>query len=106
MDTAKAVVAITQAIEALNNLLAVMQETPPNSKDRLNALVETTPSPAGRTMVRWTKEEHDYLCNMWGKLSAETIAKRLGRTANAINARACNHYLTQTNRYNPHDNQM
>ena len=95
MDTEKAVVAITQAIEALNNLLAVMQEAPPNSKDRLNALVETTPSPATRTMVRWTKEEHDYLCNMWDRVSPDRIAKRLGRTVNAVNVRACNHRLTQ-----------
>ena len=36
---------------------------------------------AGR---RWTKEEEEMLVDNWGKLSIETIAKRINRTADAV----------------------
>ena len=33
---------------------------------------------------RWTKEEEEMLVDNWGKLSIETIAKRINRTADAV----------------------
>lgn len=37
----------------------------------------------------WTKEEEEYLCEKWGTLSVQTIAKNLNRSENAIVVRKC-----------------
>ena len=37
-----------------------------------------------RQRRKWTQEEYDYLQEKWGTLSLKTIAKKLGRTENAI----------------------
>ena len=37
----------------------------------------------------WTKEEEEYLCEKWGTLSVQTIAKNLNRSENAVVVRKC-----------------
>ena len=37
---------------------------------------------------RWTKEEEEYLKENWGRLKIESIAKKLGRSKRAVEARA------------------
>lgn len=40
-------------------------------------------------MQKWTQEEEKYLAENWGMYSVSTIAKRLGRTENAVIVRKC-----------------
>ena len=40
-------------------------------------------------MQKWTQEEEKYLTENWGMYSVSTIAKRLGRTENAVIVRKC-----------------
>ena len=97
MDMEKTVFAIKQAVEALNNLLASMQEMPKeiNSKESLDTLVKNTIEPPPRTNQLWTREEHQFLCHMWNKLSVDKIACRIGRTPAACTIRASIHGLSK-----------
>lgn len=47
-----------------------------------------TRTKTGRKHLRWTPEEEAYLQENWGRTPAPTLAKRLGRTTQAVQIRA------------------
>lgn len=42
-----------------------------------------------RSKTKWTKQEETYLVENWGTISVKTIAKKLGRSEDAVVVKKC-----------------